>query len=111
MESRLIYESGKTYLSKVNWLKLPRADSEWNHLNSFCLADMERLIKDFFHTDILHVLIGRASSFSVELSVAAKSIEPHLNVIDFIIWSADYKKAMQFSNIGVYRSGLIKSGN
>lgn len=108
MESRLIYEAGKTYLPKVSWLKQAGAESEWHVINKAGAEEIEKMLNGFFKTGTFYIVLGRDTSFAAELTAAARSIEAQLDKLDLTIWSEDYKQAMQFSKIGVYRSGLVK---
>ena len=107
MDSRLIYESSKTYIQNVTWTKPSGVDSEWLHIGTGDnIAAVEKIIRDYFITDDLYVAINRQESFEINKEFIAERIRPLIGKEDFSIWNWTFQKVIEFNKIGVYRTGI-----
>lgn len=112
MDSRIIYECDKTYISKAKWLRFSEnAESEWihfgtgNNLNKNLIFDT---ITNYFDDDILYVAISRGNSFESDKASIHTKIEIYINKVNsFAIWNSKFHKVIQFNKIGVFRKGAI----
>ena len=108
MDSRIIFESAKTYIRSVNWMK-PKidAESEWIHIsNNNDVTTIECIIQDYFITDHLYVAVKRNDSFESDKKSIIHKIQPLLGKADFTIWNRSFQKVIEFNKIGVYRKGI-----
>ena len=69
MESRLIYESSKTFISKIKWTRKDNAESEWQYFDLNKPESIADVINNFFIADTLHVSLGRQNSYTEEKSL------------------------------------------
>ena len=109
MESRLIYESSKTFESKIKWTRKQNAESEWSFFDLTQPNIIEYLINDFFIADTLHVSLGRQDSYTLDKSEVYKKIKHLIGQTDFKIWNEDFTKTIELNKIGVYRTGYASS--
>ncbi len=109
MESRLIYESSKTFESKVKWTRKPNTESEWIFFDLTQSDTIEFLINDFFIADNLHVSLGRHDSYSLNKIETFKAIKSLIGQVDFKIWNDNFTKTIEINKIGVYRTGYTSS--
>jgi hypothetical protein len=109
MESRLIYESSRTFIPKIYWPQIANTDSEWQYFDLDNPALIEDLINIFFITDTLHVSLGRHDSFTDEKSLIYNRIKPLIGQTDFKIWNDNFTKTIEVSKIGVCRTGHASS--
>ena len=111
MDSRIIFESAKTYIQTVTWIK-PKidAESEWIHIgiNNNAMT-IENIIKDYFITDELFVALTRNKSFESDKETITYKIQPLIGIADFTIWDWSFQKVLEFNKIGVYRTGINAS--
>ena len=105
MESRLIYESSKTFESKIKWTRKPNAESEWSFFDLKQPDIIEYLINDFFIADTLHISLGRQDSYTLDKSEVYVKVKPLIGQSDFKIWNEDFRKTIEVNKIGVYRTG------
>ena len=109
MDSRLIFESSKTFLDKVEWTMGNHPDSEWHNLEINSTNHLHLIIEEFFITETLHVTVGRNDSFTVNKNEIYNKIKDYYCKADFLIWNENFKKVIQFNRIGVYRTGYARN--
>lgn len=111
MESRIIFESNKTYISKVAWLrKSEQLESEWVHYGKGDKLNIDliiKAIKTHLENNILQVSVSRQNSFSTTKEDFLTATDKLLGTDNFEVWDYDFKKVIQFNNIGVFRVGSI----
>jgi hypothetical protein len=107
MESRLIYESDKTYLSKIKWIE-PNKEfkSEWSYLNPEKLTDndLEKIFDSEFNFEKFFFVTSRDQSKEVQKSEVLLEIKTLYGKTNFRIWNENFKKVVEFHN-EVYRKG------
>ncbi len=111
MDSRIIFESAKTYIQTVTWIK-PKIDkeSEWIHIGiNNNVVTIENIIEDYFITDELYVGLTRNESFESNKETITDKIQPLIGITDFTIWDWSFQKVIEFNKIGVYRKGIKAS--
>ena len=112
MDTRLIFESHKTFKPKINWTEANNTESEWTTFDltrEELIQHLYKVITDFFIADTLHVAIDRNNSFTIDKQNILEKIRALLNVSDFNIWNEQFTKTMEFNKIGVYRTGIISN--
>lgn len=105
MDSRIIYESSKTFGPKIKWTRKGNSKSEWLYFDLQNPEIIENIINDFFITDTLHISLGRHDSYTEDKNVVFSKIKPLIGKTDFKIWNEPFTKAIEVSTIGVYRTG------
>jgi len=106
MESRLIYESNKTFTNKVDWNRKKGSETEWIYFELTQINTHEDIIRECFDRDVLHVSLGRHNSFTENKNGMFDKIKALLGVASFKIWDEAFTKTIEVSNIGVYRIGV-----
>ena len=108
MDSRIIYESNKTYHYKIEWL-MPTigSESEWIYLNNE--NSIQEMIESYFDSEILFVSFTRNESFQTEKTNILGKIKEYLKTQNFSIWNKEFSKVLEFNKIGIYRKGIKAS--
>ncbi len=109
MESRLIYESSKTFISKINWTRIDSTESEWQYFDLNKPELIADVFNKFFITDTLHVSVGRHDSYTDDKSLIYQKVKTLIGQTDFHIWNENFTKAIEINKIGVYRTGYASS--
>ena len=109
MDSRLIYESSKIYLKKIEWLKSSiKSESEWIYLNFEEIVD-EKIIYDFIDnyidSETLFIVKSRKESFETGKKNVFAEIKRFLKTDDFVIWNQNFERVIEFNKIGICRKG------
>lgn len=110
MESRLIYESNKTYLDKVIW-KIFQNESEWNFIGNENV-DTEKLLEIItknFSDDNFYIVLNRNDSDEINKSELPKKILEIFRDVNFTIWDKNFKKVIEFNKNGIFRIGTSAS--
>ena len=112
MESRLIFETDKTYKDKIEWIKPSEtSESEWIYL-SFVDGLYEKvfldLINEYLNSDILYIVISRKNSFEIKKEHIISEVKEHLENVDFTIWNQEFNKVIEFNKIDIYRKGITR---
>jgi hypothetical protein len=112
MDSRNIFESNKTFINKVQWDKTgidPKSEYFTYDLNNEkSMLDLNKVIEQFFISDVIHVSTVRKESFSTQKTELLEKIINLFGKEDFSIWNENFKKVIEFRKMGVYRKGIIK---
>lgn len=110
MDTRLIYKTSETLKLKIYWIK--PAETEW----IYCGAEgevkwdvVEKELDNFFDDGIFHIATTRTNSFDIDMDSLVSSIQKLIGRKNFLIWSEDFQKAMEFNQIGVYRKGIFNA--
>jgi len=109
MESRLIYESNKTYLDQVIW-KIFQNESEWNFIGID--IDEEKLLEIIaknFSDDNLYIVLNRNDSDEINKSELPTKILEIFRDVNFTIWDKKFQKVIEFNKNGVFRIGTSAS--
>lgn len=107
MESILIYESDKTYLSKVNWIEAKKdSQSEWSYLNPETVTenDIEKIFNSEFNFNKFYFVTSRKESKEVQQSEVKIEIRVLYGKTKFRIWNENFESVVEFDN-EVYRKG------
>ena len=107
MESRIIYESDKTYLTSIHWKKPENnSESEWIYQNPESLTekDAERIFNSSFGGEILHLVTNRNESKEINKAELFSEIKSLYGKMEFRIWNNDFEKVVEFK-MEVYRKG------
>jgi hypothetical protein len=107
MESRIIYESDKTYLGKVSWTKPENnSEREWRYFNSESLVekDIEGIFNASFGGKIAYVVTSRNESKEICQSNLFSEIKSLLSKMEFRVWNEDFESVLEFKT-EVYRKG------
>ncbi len=109
MESRLIYESDKTYLNKIHWIKPENnSESEWYYLNPKTLTEIDtnEIFNIRFTGEILHLVTSRNESTEINKENLFSNIKSLYGKTEFRIWDKDFENVVEFK-LEVYRKGNI----
>jgi hypothetical protein len=109
MDSRLIFESSKTYGAKIKWTRDTNADSEWLYFDLDNPDILEYLINTYFIVDTLHVALGRHNSFTADKTETFKKVKQLIGQTDFNVWNENFTKTIEVNKIGVFRTGYASS--
>ena len=107
MESRMIYESDKTYLSKIHWKKPKNnIESEWSYLNAEKLTEneLEEIFVENFAGEYLYLVTSRNESVQINTTEVFSKIKALYGKTEFRIWSEDFESVVEFK-LEVYRKG------
>ena len=107
MESRIIYESNKTYLSRIHW-KNPEnnTESEWRYLNIENLTenDAEKIFAENFDGENVYLVTSRNESAEINKAEIFTKLKLLFGKSEFRIWDIDFENVAEFRN-EVYREG------
>jgi hypothetical protein len=109
MDSRLIYEANKKAIGKVDWIE--QTDSEWAYCgvkDDFKYESVDAELNIFFDDDAFYISITRKDSFECRKPELMKHIDEFIGVKGFCIWDREFKKVVEFNNIGTFRKGVFK---
>ena len=107
MESRIIYESDKTYLSGIHWEKPEKnTESEWSYLNAEKLTenDTEKILAESFTGENLYLVISRNESVEINKKEVFSKIKLLFGKLEFRIWDENFENVVEFKT-EVYRKG------
>ena len=107
MESRIIYESDKTYLSGIHWKKSEKnTESEWRYLDSekFTENDIEKIFAKSFTGENLYLVISRNESVEINKTEVFSKIKLLFGKLEFRIWDKNFENVVEFKT-EVYRKG------
>jgi len=108
MDSSLIYKTGKHLASTINWENQP----EWIYcgLSGDFKTDlvMEQLQLHFQNAS-LYIVLDRSLSRQLRQEEAITIIKEYIDKTNFVLWNSNFSKAMEFSNIGVFRLGTCSA--
>jgi len=110
MDTRLIYNTSEKIKVKIDWIK--PADTEWIYCGSAGEVKWDVVTEElnrFFDGDGFYVATTRANSFPSDKDGLLSSIENLVGKKNFIIWSVDFQKAVEFNQIGVFRKGIFSA--
>lgn len=107
MESRIIFESDKTYLDKVHWKKTENnSESEWKYLNPESIT--ESYIQEIFEADFngekVCLIINRKESKEVDKENIFSEIKSLYGKTVFRVWDKNFENVVEFK-MEVYRKG------
>jgi hypothetical protein len=93
----------------VNWIKVS-PESEWVYFGAE--GDVNETIamqkiREYFSDSPVFVAIDRKHSAGVQLNELQKFLHGILGHKNFFIWDQSFKRAIEFSRIGVMRQGYI----
>ena len=107
MESRIIYETDKTYLNKVSWAKSENSsESEWRYLNPESLAekDLEEIFNASFSGESVYLINSRNDSKELFKKNLFSEIKSMYGKMEFRIWNENFENVVEFK-LEVYRKG------
>jgi hypothetical protein len=106
MDSRIIFESAKTYIYTVEWIKAKIGfESEWIYFGNPTELNLKTIINEYFNEDVLFVALHRNDSFQSNRESIAEEIQHLMGTADFTIWNHTFQKVIEFNKMGVYRKG------
>jgi hypothetical protein len=109
MDSRLIYESSKIYLQKIEWLKSSiESESEWIYLNfeeNINENVIGEIISNHLDSENLFIALTRNESFETKQKNIMSEIKGFLKTKDFVIWNQQFEKVIEFNKLGICRKG------
>lgn len=106
MESRLIFESDKTYIQNVTWIK-QSLESEWIYYNAMKIDDIfiKKIIGEILSGEGYYVIVDKNESAEFYEQNITEKIRTLLGITEFKIWDKNFKNVMEFK-IEVYRIGI-----
>ena len=107
MESRIIYESDKTYLTKVNWTKPENnSESEWRYLNPQSLTEkyLKEIFSSSFEGETVYLVTNRNESIEVNKANLFSEMKSLYGKTEFRIWNVEFENVAEFK-LEVYRKG------
>jgi len=110
MESRLIYESDKTYQNKIQWISPIGSESEWRYLNpqSANEIQLQNIINKKFIEETLYLVIDRNESMEIDKLDLGSKIKGLYGKTEFKVWDKSFQNIIEF-NLEVYREGINAS--
>lgn len=108
-DSRLLFETNKTYINKVEWIDFDNNGSEWKYLGideNINETDIESIINKFFKTDNFNLIISRNESLNIDKNELLTKVLKIFRSTDFTIWDTNFNKIVEFNKIGIYRIGV-----
>ena len=112
MESRLIYESNKTYLNHVEWIKAENAGSEWSFFgNDENIGEIQirKILDENFDDENLYFVFSRNESSEMNKNELVKKISKVFRYYNFTVWNNNFRKVIEFNKVGIYRNGINAS--
>jgi len=113
LDSRLIYESNKTYIRKVQWTRPnENPESEWLYLG---LADelkkdlAFKILDEHFADDGIYLSHERGDSFQTTITDFKAKVDKYIGTLDFTLWDLNFSKVIQFNKVGILRRGTTTS--
>jgi hypothetical protein len=109
MDTRLIYEASKHLIRHVEWNKA--TESEWIFCGlgeDFTTDYIQSYLNNHLKDSLLYVAAGRNNSIKI-CKEEALNIILKLQGQDFLLWTSDFKYAIEFNNIGVFRVGKTQA--
>jgi hypothetical protein len=109
MESRLIFESDKTYIRNVNWIK-QSSESEWIYYNAKKIGNnfIKKIVREILSGESFYVIVDKNESGEFYEQNISEKIKPLFGKTEFKIWDKNFKNVMEFK-IEVYRIGINAS--
>ena len=107
MESRIIYESDKTYLEKISWIKFENnSESEWRYLNPESLTekDAEEIFNTNFTCRKVYLVTNRNDSKEIDKTNLFSEIKSLYGKKEFKVWNENFENVVEFK-LEVYRKG------
>jgi hypothetical protein len=108
-DSRLLFETNKTYINKVEWIDIDNNGSEWKYLGideNIDETDIKFIINEIFKTDNFNLIISRSESFNIDKNELITKVLNIFRSTDFTIWDSDFNKIVEYNKIGIYRIGI-----
>lgn len=113
METRIIYESDKTYFEKVCWIKDEyNSGSEWRYLNPESLTekDVEEIFNSSFTGGKIYLITSRKNSKEIYKINLFSEIKSLYGKTEFRVWNENFENFVEFK-LEVYRKGKKPAGN
>ena len=107
MESRIIYESDKTYLNRIQWQKPENnSESEWQYLNPESLTerDAERIFDISFGGETVYIVTNRNESSEISKANLFSEIKALYGKMEFRVWNNEFESVVEFK-LEVFRRG------
>lgn len=107
MESRIIYESDKTYLNTIQWQKPENnSESEWQYLNPESLTerDSERIFNISFGGETVYIVTSRNESSEISKANFFSEIKALYGKMEFRVWNNEFESVVEFK-LEVFRIG------
>jgi hypothetical protein len=104
MDSQGIHKASenlKRHLDLIN-----PSEAEWIYCGSKGEVKFDVVkthLDDFFEELFCYVAITRKESFKTNKKSLFDNIKDHIGVINFFVWSEDFRKVIEFNDIGVFR--------
>ncbi|MFD2890411.1 hypothetical protein ACFS5J_00065 [Flavobacterium chuncheonense] len=111
MESRLIYESDKTYLNKIQWIIAKNnTESEWCYLNPKTLNEnhIEAIIISKLPGKKFYFVTNRKESLELNKAQLVSKIKSLYGKTEFKIWDENFRNVIEFK-LEIYREGTNAS--
>lgn len=108
MESRLLHKSTSYLKGKVKWEGDAR--SEWISIGQGVSRDFNVIAKltlEHFGKCDLYLVRERTNSTKVLAVDVISTLEPLIGIENFLLWSIELDKAIEFNRIGVLRRGKV----
>ena len=111
MESRLIYESDKTFINRIQWTNPENSsESEWLYLKPKTLS--ENQIADILNkkltSEILYLVIDRNQSEQIDKFNLIPKIKDLYGKTEFKVWDENFENVIEFKK-EIYREGNTAS--
>src|SRR5579875_1989902 len=110
MDSRLIHKTSEKLIANIDWIK--PFDTEWIYCGSkgeVKFDVVEKELNEFLDSDMLYVVITRNNSFETSKQNLLPSISNIVGSKNLFIWNENFKKVIEFNQIGVFRKGIFNS--
>lgn len=103
MHPHLIYSASSSMKNRANW-------SEWVYcgVGNDTKGDLiDKTINEYFHDSMLYFVSTRNGSSEVNKQDIVAKIKKELEQNALFLWDANFKKVIEFNEIGVMRNGLV----
>jgi hypothetical protein len=94
---------------EVIWPRVS-SDTEWIYIGAKDEIQKQivfKIIYDYFTGNELYVACSRQKSFATDKVHIEEAIENLLGAENFYVWDKNFKKAIEFNQIGVMRKGQV----
>lgn len=103
MEPDLIYSASSHMKNVVNW-------NEWKYCGIG--ADIEKdvidnMVKEYFEESTLYFVSNRKESGKINKDDLLERVKKELGQNELFVWDVNFSKVIEFSKIGVMRSGYV----
>src|SRR5688572_5522723 len=103
MDSNIIYKTSDKLKLKINWIK--PTETEWIYCGAkgeVKLDIVDTNLNSFLDGESFYIACTRTNSFTCSRENLISAIEPFIGDKDFLVWTENFQKTVEFNRIGVF---------